>query len=240
MSGLIESATAILSVCERRLEVAAHNVANISTPGYKRQLSFSKMVEGGPASVAANMVADAGLAVRRDFAQGALGSTGNPLDLAISGTGLFQLRGPDGMLYSRQGQFRLGADGTVVTPQGYALQQAGGGDLVLDNAAVSILEDGTVLDAGVPVGKIGVFRADDTAALVPVGEAHFAVAGDGLEASTDAVVRQGMIENSNVSVGDEMVSTMSVLRHSEMGARLVQVYDDLLGRAITSLGQGGR
>ena len=49
-----------------------------------------------------------------------------------------------------------------------------------------------------------------------------------------------MVESSNVSLGDEMVSTMAVMRQSEMGARLVQVYDDLLGRAITSFGQGGR
>ncbi len=61
-----------------------------------------------------------------------------------------------------------------------------------------------------------------------------------MELAPDAVLRQGMIENSNVSLGDEMVETMAALRQSEVGSRLVQVYDDLLGRALSSLGQAGR
>src|SRR5688572_29914279 len=83
MSGLIESATAILSVSERRLEVAAHNVANISTPGFKRQRGFARLL---PAATVQN-VAHAELSIRRDFAQDALSATSNPLDLAISDAG---------------------------------------------------------------------------------------------------------------------------------------------------------
>jgi flagellar basal-body rod protein FlgF len=235
MSGLIESATAILSVSERRLEVAAGNVANISTPGFKRKVGFSDLLQSNSPDVHQSL-----LSLRSDFAQGALVSTGNPLDLAISGDGFFQLRAGDRLIYSRQGQFRVGSDGAVVTPQGYVLQQAGSGDLVLDHAAVSILEDGTVLDHGAPVARIGLFSAADPQAMTPVGESHFAAPGGIMENAQSAIVRQGMVEGSNVSLGDEMVSTMAVMRQSEMGARLVQVYDDLLGRAITSFGQGGR
>lgn len=237
MSGLIESATAILSVSERRLEVAAHNVANISTPGFKRQVGFSDLL----APRQGDATAGPALSIRRDFAQGKLAATSNPLDIAISGEGFFQLRAGESLVYSRQGQFRLAADGTVVTPQGYALQQAGGGDLVLDTSQVTIAEDGTVLDQGTPVARIAVYAPADTAALQPVGESYFAVAGGlGADVVPEAVLRQGMVENSNVAVGDEMVSMMAALRQSEAGARLVQVYDDLLGRAITSLGQGNR
>jgi flagellar basal-body rod protein FlgG len=236
MSGLIESATAILGVSERRIEVAAHNVSNISTPGYKRQIGFSRLLATGDAPL--SLAPD--LAVARDFAQGALTRTSNPLDLAISGPGFFQLRTPDGMLYSRQGEFKLGADGILVTPQGYALQQAGGGDVVLDHASVTVGEDGTILDNGAPVARIGLFTAPEGVELSGVSENFFAAPEGAMEPASAGMVRQGMVENSNVAIGDEMVAMTAAVRQAETGARLVQIYDDLLGRAITSFGSVGR
>lgn len=236
MSGLIESATAILCASQRRLEVAAHNVANISTPGYKRQVGFSRLL----ASRVPGLEPEQAVAISRDFSPGKLGSTGNPLDVAIGGDGMFQLRAGDSLVYSRQGQFSLAEDGTVVTPQGYVLQQAGGGDLVLDRAAVTILEDGTVLDDGVPVARLGVYAAADPAALEAMGESYFTASAEGMAPVSGATFRQGMVESSNVEIGDEMVTMMASLRQSEIGARLVQTYDELLGRAISTFGQGGR
>lgn len=236
MSGLIESATAILSASQRRLEVAAHNVANISTPGYKRQIGFSRLL----ASRLPGLPPEQAVAVMRDFAPGKLTSTGNPLDVAIGGDGMFQLRAGDSIVYSRQGQFSRAEDGTVVTPQGYVLQQAGGGDLVLDSAAVTILEDGTVLDEGVPVARLGVYSAGDPDALQAMGQSYFTAPEEGMSPVTGATFRQGMVESSNVEIGDEMVTMMASLRQSEVGARLVQTYDELLGRAISTFGQGGR
>lgn len=169
-----------------------------------------------------------------------MGTTGNPLDLAISGAGFFQLRSGDEIVYSRQGQFRLAADGTVVTPQGYALQQAGGGDLVLEGAAVRILKDGTVLDQERPVGRIAIFGALAGRAPHPVSGSIFTIPDDAAEEIAAPELRQGMVEASNVTLGDEMVAMMAVLRQAEGGSRLVQLYDDLLGRAITTFGQGGK
>lgn len=234
MSGLVDAATAILSASERKLEVAAHNIANISTPGFKRQIGFAQML--GRAEGATSALPE--VAVDRNFAQGKLNETGNPFDLAISGEGFFQLRAGDQLIYSRQGQFRRTADGTLVSPQGYVLQQQGGGDLVLDRAEVSFAQDGTVLDEGRPIARIELFTAADKAALRPVGESCFAADGAAMEAVSDPTIRAGMVESSNVEMGEEMVAMMTALRQSEGGARLVQVYDDLIGRAISSLGQG--
>lgn len=233
MTGLIESATTILSVSQQRLEAAAHNVANISTPGYKRQIAFSRLL-----APATDIAVEQGLAIRRDFAAGKLTSTSNPLDLAISGEGMFQLRAGDSFVYSRQGQFSLAADGTVVTPQGYVLQQAGGGDLVLDRAAVSIVDDGTVLADGVPVARLAAYSTADFEALEPLGESYFTAPRGGMDVVADATFRQGMVEASNVEIGDEMVTMMASLRQSEIGARLVQTYDQLLGSAISTFGAG--
>lgn len=236
MSGLIESATAILSASQRRLEVVSSNISNVSTPGYKRQVSFADLVANGGKDMAGALL----MRVRAELAQGKISNTGNPLDVAIGGDGFFQLRNGDDLVYSRQGQFRLAADGTVVTPQGYALQQSGGGDLVLDGPAVKILADGTVLDGERPVGRIGLFAPSDGADVRPLDGSLFRFGGGIGEEIAEPQLRQGMIEASNVSVGDEMVTMMASLRQAETGARLVQTYDDLLGRAITAFGQGGR
>jgi flagellar basal-body rod protein FlgG len=236
MSGLVEAATSIMSASERRLETISNNVSNISTPGFKRQVSFSDVLAG----TASGGVAGQQMRVHSDLAQGKMSSTGNPLDLAISGSGFFQLRSGEELVYSRHGQFRRAEDGTVVNQQGHRLQQVGGGDLVLENAAVEILADGTVLDAGRPVARVGVFAPAEQAQVQPLGGSMFAIAADALDEVERPELRQGMIEASNVAIGDEMVAMMAALRQAESGARLVQLYDDLIGRAITAFGQGGR
>lgn len=234
MSGLIESATAILSASERRLEITAHNVANISTPGFKRQSGFSQILAAR--GQIGQMPPE--VAVHRDFSQGKLRETGNPLDLAISGSGFFQLRAGDRLIYSRQGQFSVSADGNVVTPQGYVLQQQGGGDLVLRSAdGLSIDQEGVVLEAGVPVARLAVYTSPDLGGLQALGDSHFLDPAGAMEIVSDAVIRQGIVENSNVEIGEEMVGMMSVIRQSEAGARLVQTWDDLIGRALTTFGQ---
>lgn len=235
MQGLIEFAREILSASERRLENVSNNVSNISTPGFKRQISFEEVM-GGRDSAGAGIP----LQHRADLSQGQMSKTGNPLDLAISGSGFFRLRSGDEILYSRQGQFKVAADGSVVNRQGHVLQQAGGGDLVLERAGVEILEDGTVLDGTRPIAQIGVYAAADPAALRPLGGSMFTGPEDSMEEAPAAAVRQGMVEASNVVLGDEMVAMMTTVRQAEGGARLVQVYDDLLGRAITTFGQGGK
>lgn len=91
MTGLVESATAIMRMAERRLDVVAHNVANISTSGYKRQFGFSELI-GALTQSAAVSDEPLGIAVHRDHSQGQLSDTGNAFDMAISGNGYFKVR----------------------------------------------------------------------------------------------------------------------------------------------------
>lgn len=236
MPGLFEAASAILSASERQLEVVSRNVANVSTSGFKRQISSARSVAATGRGAFDALVTR----TRSDLASGKLRETGNPLDLAIAGSGFFQLRDGDRLVYSRQGSFRLAADGTVVSPQGLALQQAGGGDLVLDTETVRIAADGTVLDADRPVARIAVFTSSKAGAIESVDGSLFRLPPANAVEIDVPQVRQGMIEASNVSMGDEMVTMMTALRQAETGSRLVQTYDDLLGRAITAFGQSGR
>lgn len=223
-------------MAEQRLDVVARNVANLSTPGYKRRIGFADAIAAGAAS--ATSVDSATIAVRHDHAQGQLSQTGNPLDLALSGKGLFRVRAGEATLYTRQGQFRRDADGLLVTPQGYVLQQVGGGDVVVDATMPVVRPDGTVVDGDRPVARIAIERATDTTALTAVGESFFFAAPDVMTDAEGTMVRQGMTEGSNVSLGDEMTQSMMAMRQAESGARLIQLYDELMGRAVSAFGGG--
>lgn len=212
MTGLVDSATAVMRMAQARLDVAAHNIANVATPGYKRRIGFAD-------TVAAR--GEVALTTRIDAAQASLTETGNSFDMAISGEGYFRVRDGERTLYTRQGQFRRDTDGLLVTPQGYVLQQAGGGDLVLDGATIDI-------------ARIAIERCDDPAALTVVGESFFV--GQAMAETDGAEVRTGMLEASNVTLGDEMTQTMVAMRQAESGARLIQLYDELMGRAATTFG----
>src|SRR5688572_19219563 len=133
-NGLIEVAEVMLSASERRLEVVSRNVANLSTPGFKKETSLGDALSVGAANPAQPVTS-----VFTDFAQGSLRLTGNPLDLALSGVGLFKLRSGDSVYYTRSGQFERSHDGTVRTAQGFALQTSSGEDLVLSGMDFDVL-----------------------------------------------------------------------------------------------------
>jgi flagellar basal-body rod protein FlgF len=230
MSGVVDSAVSAMGGASRRTEIAAINIANVSTPGFKRLMRSGDVDAGAP-------FADALRRVRADLSPGKTIETGRPLDLAINGAGYFQLRVGDRLLYSRQGGFARGADGTVVTPQGYVLQQAGGGDLVLTDNTATVLPDGTVVDDDRPVGRIAVFQPTGEAVAQPLDGSLFSMSDGGAEEIATPSLRAGTLEASNVSLGDEMVGTMAAMRDAETGAKLIQVYDDLMGKAIQTFGQ---
>src|SRR6185503_5490015 len=98
-----------------------------------------------------------------------------------------------------------------------------------------VLADGTVMDGERPIAKIGIYRPVAGADVRPLGGSLFAIPGELVEDVAAPELRQGMIESSNVSLADEMVSMLDAMRQAETGARLVQTYDDLMGKAISTL-----
>lgn len=232
MSGLVDSAIAVMRGASARVDDSAINVANMSTPGFKRRLASPAAADGG--------FADRLDRLRVDAAAGKLIETGRPLDLAITGPGYFQLRAGERMVYSRQGNFARDADGHLVTPQGYVLQQAGGGDLTIDAGTVSVTADGVMLDGDRPMARVAVMSPGDPGDARAIDGSLFAIDADRAVEVTAPSLRQGALEASNVSLGDEMISMMAGVRGAETGARLIQAYDDLLGKAIGTFGQAGR
>jgi flagellar basal-body rod protein FlgG len=230
MSGLVDSAIAAMSGASRRTEIAAINIANVSTPGFKR------LMRAAPTDLP-NSFDNALSRVRADLSAGKTMETGRPLDLSINGAGYFQLRAGESIMYSRQGGFTIAADGTLVTTQGYALQQAGGGDLIVSGGSATILADGAVMDGDRPVGKIAVYQPSGSAAAQALDGSLFSMAAGGVDEVATTSIRSGALEASNVSLGNEMTSTMAAMREAETGAKLIQLYDDLMGKAIQTFGQ---
>jgi flagellar basal-body rod protein FlgG len=229
MGAFVDSASLILAQSERRVEMAGQNLANLLTPGFKRRTSFASLVSSTSPS--------APMASAIDFSAGKPMQTKSPYDLAIAGDGFFTVRTGDGVLYTRQGQFRRQADGRIVTAQGYALQTEDGGDLVVQGDDFQVLDDGSVLEAGQPVGRLAIADFTDRQAASQVDGGMFSAPESAMTKVAAPVVRQGALEASNVSAGQEMVTIMEALRQAETGQRLAGVWDDLMGRALNVFGQ---
>lgn len=220
-----------MSIAGRRLEAAADNIANLSTPGFKREASV--VTSSAPTRFGAPVT----LALSRDESAGALTPTGSALDVAVSGDGYLLVRDGERMMLTRAGRFTREDDGRLTTPAGYILQDAPGSDFRLDQGGVEILSDGVVLSAGVPAARIGLFTAAGDASKRAVGGSFFEVAETEIVEAPGAEIRQGMIEASNVALADEMLAVMAAIRSAETGARLIQTYDTVLGQVFTAFGE---
>lgn len=233
MPTFVDAAASVLAQAERRTEIAAQNVANIATPGFKRRVAFSNFVD--TLNSATNLGSSTG--EYSDLSIGKIVGTDNPLDVALTGRGLFVVQTPSGLQYTRQGQFKRDADGRIVTLDGHPVQNQGGGDIVLKSSKVSIAADGTVTDSGEPVGKLWVVDVANRAALGRTSDGLFTVNSSAVKDVDAPAMRQAALESSNVSTADDMVSVMEAMRRAESAHRLVNVYDDLLGRALSTFGQ---
>ncbi len=210
------------------MQLCAQNLANISSSGYKRKVDFAALTGSAEAPSAVTRI---------DFSPGKQIATGSPLDFAIEGKGFFAVRSGEAILYTRSGQFHRDDEGHLATPSGAVLQAAGGGDVAVSDDAFKLQSDGTVIEAGAPVARLAVVDFVSTAALAASEDGLFAAPAALAQPVDIVAVRQGALEASNVSNGDEMVTMMEALRRAETGQRLVQVYDDLMGRALTNFGQ---
>ncbi len=231
-----------------RLERVATNLANATTPGYKREmwvqrvgaLAPSVASEHLPSAVSASTDGAAAAAqpaeLARDMRTGTFMSTGQSLDLALTGRGHFELMTDQGPAYSRHGQFHLDSRGRLVNLQGHAVMGQGG-EIVLTTDQVRIDSSGKVFDAGREVARLKLVEWERNSAMTPLGGSAFSVSGVTRQVDDGAVsVRQGFLENANVNTAAEMVELTQTMRHFESVMRFAQGRDEMLGTAIRKLG----
>ncbi len=230
----------------RAMDVIANNIANASTPGFKREaakfeefITMMRPAEGqtGPQSV--SFVKDAG--VMRDTGQGNIEQTGAPYDVAIAGPGFFAVQTPVGTRYTRDGHFSLDANGNLVTSQGYQVQGDGGAIAITPNDGdISIAPDGTISSVvhgvGNQLAKLKVVDFANTAALVKQG-ANLYSTGQTPTTPANINLRQGALEASNVQPVIEISHMIEVMRAYEATASLSKSQEDMMRQAIEKLGQ---
>jgi flagellar basal body rod protein FlgG len=218
------------------LDMLANNMANASTGGYKADREFHSIYVAPEAQ--ANDPLSTMPVVQQgwtDWSQGLLHSTGNQLDLALSGNGFFSVDGPGGQLYTRNGNFRLGAGGKIVTSDGYAVRGASGASLTVQpSRPVDISSDGTVRQDGTVIGQLEVVDFSSTAGLAKHGNNYFRVSDPALRptASSGSSVEQGKLEDSNTGTAEGAVGLIRVMRQFEMMQKAILLAGDMNKQAI--------
>ena len=224
-----------------RQDRIANDLANASTPGYKRtvatQHAFGDILLQSRRT--GEVVGDSGLGVeeagsRVDLTQGALRMTDEPLDVALDGDGFFSVATANGVRYTRDGQFRVDADGKLVTAIGDAVLGTNGRPVVVGTSdKPTIGADGTVEVGGKPIGKLAIAALTNPAKV----DGGFFTGGTAGPAKETAV-RQGFLEQPNATAAETMVEMIESLRAFEADQRVIHSIDESLQRGIQAGGTG--
>lgn len=227
----MSSAAAALRYWERRQEVTSNNLANVSTDGFKGQKVFARMVEG--ALPAADEVTD--------FSQGALNTTNNPRDVALDGHGFFVVKTPNGERYTRGGSLQVNDAGDLTDASGNPILGEKGTIRVATPGqsqigALQISRDGTVSVDHAEVGRLRIETIPEKTTLSAEGSGLFIPPATRKRADPDLrIVRQGALEQSNVTPISQMVDMISIQRAYSAVQKAVTTLDTVREIATTEL-----
>jgi len=218
MSDMASQVSTSISLLEQEFSIIAHNLANVSTVGYKRRCNeFAKTMRDQDIGLQDVPIDESTPHSSIDFSQGHLLETGRSLDVALDGKGFFLIETTDGPLYSRNGMFHLNRNGQIVNSRGQIVSGQGGPISVPQNVSISqvnVSRDGNISAGGMPIGKFKLvdFKKDEYM-LTPVGTGCFSAPDDVKPGEPDkVVVRQYYQESSNVTMVDELVDMITVSR----------------------------
>ncbi|MDQ0016092.1 flagellar basal-body rod protein FlgG [Variovorax boronicumulans] len=238
-----------------RLERISMNMANATTPGYKREVASSlpmntgtfadamRSVGAARGDVSGSTAAAGTLLIQTDARPGTLKSTGQNLDVALTMPGFFEISTEAGLAYTRQGSWQLDARGRLVTAQGNPVMGQGG-EIVLTRPNPVIDAAGQVFESkpgggaeATPVAQLKVVQFDNAKDFRRVGDGLLSTEQAPTQlADGDVQLRQGFLENSNVSSMQEMVQLIQSMRHFESMQRVALGYDEMIGGAVRKLG----
>jgi len=228
MADTIAQISSSVDALMREFDVITHNLANVSTVGYKRRCnafsnSLSALQAGGGTEPPSSVTLKAAL----DFSQGGLVETGRPLDFALYGKGFFVIETPQGPLYTRNGVFSTNQNGQIVDSQGRIVSGEAGPITVPGNVGLSQLNvsgDGKIGAGSTDIGKFRLVDFKDSESkLVPVGENCYRMPDVDIRPvpADRIVVKNGYQEASNVKLIDELVDMIMVARLYEANMKLV-------------------
>lgn len=215
---------------QRKMDVIANNIANINTSGFKaqREMFVQYLQPKTGATTSKEQIAMASdYGTYRDTSDGPIQVTGNPLDVALSGSGYLSVQGPNGTLYTRGGSLAIANDGTLTDQAGHPVLDESGSPIVVqqDDKQISISQDGVISARRGELAKLGVFKFDRQNFLQPVGAGLYQTTEPAL-ADPSTSIRQGALEGSNVQPISEMTQMIDAQRSYETVANLLQSQND--------------
>ncbi len=254
MDRALKTAATGMYAQQLNVDAIANNLANVNTTSFKStRVEFQDLMyetlratgipdQQGGTPPAELQVGDGTVpsSTTRDFGQGDLSPTQNQLDFAIQGDGFFRVRMPDGSeAYTRDGSFKVSADGNLVTSNGYLIEP--GFTLPQDTTAIQVGVDGTVQATvsgqtnPVTLGQIELAKFINPDGLHAIGSNLYTeTAASGTPILGDAnttgfgTIQQGYLESSNVSIVNEMVKMIEAERAYELNSKAVQTADSMM------------
>ena len=232
-----------------RTDTIANNLANSNTAGYKKDINisvdFHKMlierINDGQYPHPQVGILGTGAVSWENYVvhqNGSIQDTGDPLNVAISGSGYFSVDTPGGVRYTRNGSFTLSDDGTLVTQDGYAVLGVGGARITaIDNQPITIGDTGIVYNGQQQIGQLDIIDVADKRAMTKEAGVFFRLENNAAQLPFTGKVSSGMLEMSNVNIIEEMVNLIGSYRAYEINAKAVQTHDQLNEKAVNDVGK---
>ncbi len=241
---------------QNRMDVLTNNLANSATVGFKKEGATSQAfddvlalkIKDSSDPAAARGIGSMSLGVKvgetyTDYSQGPFKVTDNVFDLALSGDGFFACQyttksGETSVKYTRDGSFTLNVNGELVTKDGDFVLDEAGNRIKLDPKKKTMFDsDGTIMQDGRVVGRVQITDFEDYNYLEHYGESYFRPIEGAQMKAPEAVLYSGYLEQSNVTVINEMVELISVTRNYETNQKMIQTIDGTLEIAANQLGK---
>ncbi|MCS7033364.1 MAG: flagellar hook-basal body protein [Phycisphaerae bacterium] len=252
--GLYLSASGMMASSHRQ-DVIANNLANVETTGFKRALTTLQQrspesVESGRRDLSDPLLDGIGGGIfiaptRIDRSQGLMQPASSPLQLAIFGQGYFAIQDRAGLRLTRNGNFMLDRQGTLVLADGSGREvlDASRRPIRLEASRLHetrVGESGAITVNGEFVAQLGLFDVDEPARLVPAGgTALMPPAGQRLRPASGARVQAGYLEAANVDPAFELTQLIDAQRQLEANANMIRYQDQTLGRLVNEVGKIG-
>ena len=260
--GLYTAASGMITETTRTA-VIANNLANVNTTGYKLDRAidreFAPMLIRRINDTTRNKITDfkefsldrrapvvgtLGLGsyteeIATDHAQGALMTTGNPYDVAISGEGYFMVETPEGVRYTRNGNFYRAANGNLVTSDGRNVLNAQGRPINIPATATGVIvhQRGEIYADGLLVDTLGFVQFADRRAVLKQGDSLYYTQEGVRPTPATGIIEQGVLERANANVISEMVELINNYRVYEADSRAVTTQDAMLDRSVNEVGR---
>lgn len=223
------------------LDTIAGNLANASTSGFRGQRNvfgtvLAEASKHGRLTALNQATNSYGIlsATQMDDTQGTLTHTGNDLDLALEGPGFFKVQTEHGVAYTRNGTLQISSAGVLTTATGDPVLSESGGKLTLSRGPVTISADGTVASGGAIAGRIKVVQFASNGAMASRGNGYYSAPASDEQAAVSTGIRQGSLENSNVSPVDGVVDLISAQRSAESMRHVLSMLDSEMDKTAAS------